>query len=131
MSNKILIVDDDEMILMCFERVLGRRFNIETALGSKRGLELVTSGGPYAVVLSDLRMPGISGMDLVARAKALSRETVCILLSGNADIEETKGAVRSGIVFRLVEKPCPPDELIQILEEALALNKQRLQSLPI
>ena len=129
MANKILIVDDDEMILTCFSRLLGRRFEIETAQGSKQALEMIATRGPYAVVLSDMRMPVLSGMDLIARVKAMSPESICILLSGNADSDETQGAIRKGILFRVVEKPCPPDEIIQNLEDALALHRQFLQRL--
>lgn len=122
MSKKrlILFVDDEELVLLCFERLLGRRFDLEFAGGPDQALEAVSTRGPYAVVVSDMGMPGMNGIELLSKVKQACPDTVGLLLSGNAEFDEADEAIRQGIVFRLVQKPCPTEELIQILEEALA-----------
>ena len=116
MQNKILIVDDDELILDCFERLLARQFNVETAIGPYAALEAIAARGPYAVLLSDLRMPGMSGLQLIEKAKELSPNIVGIVLSGNAPTADFEG----GMVYRVLDKPCSPALLADTLIEALS-----------
>ena len=115
MCDKILIVDDDDLVLECFERMLGRKFHIETAVGPDAALEALQSHGPYAVLMSDLRMPRMSGVQLLEKAKELSPNTVGILITGNIEIDELK----SGAVYKALEKPCQPTALADALTEAI------------
>src|SRR5216684_8108524 len=87
MAEKILLVDDDPLILDGYRRTLGRDFSIETAVGGEEGLKLATDGGPYAVVISDMRMPGMDGIQFLSRIKALSPDTIRVMLTGNTEIE--------------------------------------------
>src|SRR6185436_19621035 len=95
-TMRILFVDDDEFILYCFERMLGRTFDIDVAAGPHRALEAIKARGPYAVVVSDMRMPEMNGLELLSRIEQIHPDTVRVLLSGNADSEETHAAVRNG-----------------------------------
>lgn len=63
-AEKILLVDDDPNILDGYRRSLSREFLLETAEGGQRALELAVKSGPYAVVISDMRMPGMDGIQL-------------------------------------------------------------------
>lgn len=116
MQHKILIVDDDDLVLACFERLLSRHFAVDTAVGPYAALDAIQGQGPYAVIMSDLRMPGMNGIQLLERAKELSPHVIGILLSGNVDSED----VASGAVYRVLDKPCPPAVLSDTLREALA-----------
>ena len=71
MAETILLVDDDSNILEGYRRSLGREFRLETALGGVQALELATEHGPYAVVVSDMRMPVMDGIQLLSEIKAL------------------------------------------------------------
>jgi DNA-binding NtrC family response regulator len=124
--EKILIVDDDEMVLSCFGRLLGRHFSVETALGPQRGIEALVNRGPFAVVLSDMRMPGLSGIALLEKAKELSPLTVGLILTGNSEYEGIQNALKNGTIFRLLQKPCPSAELMGALEDALALYRKNI-----
>ena len=62
MNNNVLFVDDDENILDAYKRQLRRQFRIYTAQGGEQGLAAVNNQGPYAVIVSDLRMPGMDGI---------------------------------------------------------------------
>jgi DNA-binding NtrC family response regulator len=116
MQDKILIVDDDDLVLSCFERLLGRQFNIETARGPYAALDAIAARGPYAVVLSDLRMPGMNGVQLLEKAKRVSPNTVGVVLSGNV----VSGEITSDAVYKVLDKPCPTIVLTNALTEAIS-----------
>lgn len=105
MSEKILLVDDDSNILEGFRRTLSREFLMETALGGEQALKLVADNGPYAVVVSDMRMPGMDGIQLLIRIKSVSPDTIRIMLTGNADMETAVDAINEGSIFRFLNKP--------------------------
>jgi response regulator RpfG family c-di-GMP phosphodiesterase len=111
MLEKILCVDDEPNILQAYERALRKDFHIETAADGELALELIKSGGPYAVIVSDMRMPGMDGVQLLASARALAPETVRIMLTGNADQHTASEAVNEGHIFRFLNKPCTPETL--------------------
>jgi DNA-binding NtrC family response regulator len=123
MQDKILIVDDDQLVLACFERLLARQFNIETATGPYAALEAIQRSGPYAVVVSDLRMPGMNGVQLLEKARQLSPDIVGLVLSGNASASE----VESCSVYKMLDKPCPITDLIAALVEAIAHHHRMRQ----
>ena len=123
MSRKILFVDDEENILRGFERTLRSTYQIETAVGPSLGLAALAERGPFAVVVSDLRMPGMDGIQFLSEARKRHPDTVRLMLSGNADFEAAVSAVNRGHVFQFLTKPCPPDQLRAALDAAIAQNR--------
>jgi response regulator RpfG family c-di-GMP phosphodiesterase len=119
MSQKILFVDDELNVLLAFERQFRKRFDMQIAPGPERGLQAISDKGPFAVVVSDLRMPGMDGATFLSRVKQHSPDTVRILLTGQADLNAAIAAVNQGSVFQFLTKPCPPDSLIKALEAGL------------
>ena len=73
MIRRILFVDDEPKILRAFERQLNSRFDMRTATGGALALETLRQDGPFAVVVSDLRMPELNGIQLLAKVRELSR----------------------------------------------------------
>ena len=127
MEEKVLFVDDDDLVLACFQRMLSRHFNVDTAPGPFEGLHAISTKGPYSVVVSDMRMPRLNGMQFLTKAKDLAPDTVGIILSGNLDdfTAEFEGRARKAI-FKILPKPCPYDQLIKIIKEAISYkNNQR------
>ncbi|MDQ7831727.1 MAG: response regulator [Desulfovibrionaceae bacterium] len=118
-GRKILFVDDDPETLASYGRALRRKYDLETALGPVRGLEAVAENGPYAVVVSDLRMPGMDGVEFFSRLRKSCPDTVRIMLTGYADIRSAMDAVNTGHVFRFLAKPCAEEELDAALTAAL------------
>lgn len=111
--ERILFVDDDPLLLAGVQRHLRPHVaHLAVAEGSKAGLERVANDGPFAVIVSDLRMPGMGGIEFLAHAKAQAPETVRIMLTGFADVETAIQAVNEGAVFRFLTKPCPPETLL-------------------
>jgi response regulator RpfG family c-di-GMP phosphodiesterase len=120
MDEKILFVDDDVNLLASCERNLRRRYQVETAAGGAIGLEKIASRGPFAVVVSDMQMPGMNGIKFLSTVKEQAPDTVRIMLTGNADVEVATGVVNQGNIFRFLTKPVPPEVLAKALDDALA-----------
>jgi len=123
MAEKILFVDDDVNLLASCERNLRRRFQVETAAGGPLGLEKIAARGPYAVVVSDMQMPGMNGIQFLSTVKDRAPDTVRIMLTGNADVEVATGVVNQGNIFRFLTKPVPPEVLSKALDDALAQHR--------
>ena len=119
MTEKILLVDDDNNILDGYRRTLSREFLIETALGGEQALKLVTENGPYAVVVSDMQMPGMDGIQLLGRIRAQSPDTIRVMLTGHADIDTAINAINEGSIFRFLSKPCGKEVMAKTLTAAL------------
>ena len=119
MNEKILLVDDEVAILEGYQRFLRREFRIDVAVGGKGALVAIETNGPYAVVVSDMRMPEMDGAQLLARIKVLSPDTVRVILTGNADIQTAVGAVNEGSIFRFLTKPCTKETLAKALTASL------------
>ncbi|MCX8053347.1 MAG: response regulator [Armatimonadetes bacterium] len=119
MGEKILFVDDDPSILAGFYRQLRQQFEVHTAEGPEAGLDAVAKNGPYAVVVSDLRMPGMDGINFLGRVYDWNPDTVRIMLTGNADLQAAIAAVNEGNIFRFLTKPVSPDTLLKTLQAAV------------
>ena len=120
---RILIVDDEVLVLDALQRQLRTHFDVTVASEPKEALKLVVSKGPYAAVVSDLRMPGMDGVALLYCIRKLSPDTVRVLLTGYADVEAAISAVNEGNVFRFLSKPCPTGVLIRALEASVEQHR--------
>jgi len=119
MTEKILLVDDEPNVLQGYQRLLHREFKLETAVGGKGALAMLSVNGPYAIVVADMRMPEMDGVQLLARIKELAPDTIRIMLTGNAEIQTAVGAVNEGNIFRFLTKPCTKEVLAKTLTAAL------------
>lgn len=124
MTEKILFVDDEENILQSIKRELRKRFDIFTAEGGAQALEVLKNSGPFSVIVSDMRMPVMDGIQLLSKVKDLYPDTVRLMLTGNADQETAIEAVNKGQIFRFLNKPCPTSVLVTAI--ALAQRQYRL-----
>jgi response regulator RpfG family c-di-GMP phosphodiesterase len=114
----ILLVDDDIRVVSALQRRLYKSYPVEIAGGAVEALEAI-AGASYAVVVSDLQMPGMNGIEFLSRVKETSPETVRVLLTGQADLVAAIAAVNEGCVFRFLTKPCPDELLTKTLDAAL------------
>ncbi len=119
MSPKVLFVDDDPNILAAYQRQLRKHYRIDTALAGDRGLDAVAKTGPYAVIVTDLKMPGMNGIQFLSRVREMSPDTVRIMLTGFAELQTAIDAVNEGNIFRFLTKPCPPDILSRALDSGI------------
>lgn len=117
--NRILCVDDEINVLKAIERNLRKNFDIQIAVGPEAGLESLRDTGPFAVVVSDLRMPGMDGIRFLSLVREKWPDTVRIMLTGQADISDAMAAVNEGNIFQFLTKPCAPEMLVRALEAAV------------
>ncbi|MFH2098561.1 MAG: response regulator, partial [Pseudomonadota bacterium] len=118
MEHKLLIVDDDPNILESYSRQLRKICRIDTAQSGQQGIEALVSWGPYAVVMSDYRMPQMDGVEFLANVRQMEPDTVRILNTGHADLETAIAAVNEGNIFRLLTKPCDTPVMVRALKDA-------------
>jgi len=115
MINKILFVDDEPSILDGYKRMLHREFQVDTAVGGLQGLAMIRDLGPYSVVISDMRMPGMNGAQFLGQVRQSAPDTVRMLLTGYTDIDAAMEAVNQGNIFRFLAKPCEKDALVEAI----------------
>src|ERR1051325_5954069 len=118
-TSRILFVDDDPNVLSAYQRTLRKRYTLDTASSGDAGLALLEKDGPYAVIVADMQMPGMNGIDFLKRAMDKAPDSVRLMLTGNADQKTAVDAVNQGHVFSFLSKPCPADSLEAALENAL------------
>ena len=127
MAETILFVDDDANFLASLRRSL-RGLDIETESDPALALEKVAGRGRYAVIVADMRMPGVDGIRILATAARKSPETVRIMLTGHPDMSTAIDAVNKGQVYRFLTKPCSPAALRETLDAALIQHRLRVES---
>jgi response regulator RpfG family c-di-GMP phosphodiesterase len=120
MLEKVLMVDDEINVLEGYQRLFRHEFHIDTATGGAAALSALAATGPYAVVVSDMRMPEMDGAQLLTKIKLLAPQTTRIMLTGNADIHSAVSAVNEGNIFRFLTKPCSRENLGKALTAGLA-----------
>lgn len=118
--ERILFVDDEVNLLDGMRRVLRRNYDVATADGGAAGLEVIERDGPFAVVVSDYRMPGMNGVEFLERVREISPDTVRMMLTGQADMAGVVGAINRSKVFRYLNKPLMRQDLLEALDDALA-----------
>jgi len=118
-QERILLVDDESRILTALSRRLEDEFIIDTATTGKGGLQKLKDLGPYAIVISDLRMPNMDGIEFLSEVARLYPNTVRILLTGYADVPSATRAINQSGIFRLLTKPCSQETVQKALEEGL------------
>lgn len=119
MNNRVLFVDDEPNILQAIKRSLRKDFEVVIAVGPEAGLKELTDSEPFAMIVSDMRMPGMSGVDFLQASKQLSPNSVRVMLTGNHDQKTAMDAVNDGEVFRFLTKPCDVTTLRQVIQQGL------------
>ena len=118
-AKKILLVDDEPKVLSGLERQLARAYPVVTAPGPNEGLIAFGDGSDFAVVVADMRMPGMNGVEFLARIKEVEPDVVRMMLTGNADQATAVEAINEGSIFRFLSKPCPPEKLTDAISAGL------------
>ncbi len=113
----LLIVDDEEEITKMLARLFRREFNVVTATGGRDGLKKFDAERPE-LILSDQRMRGMTGIEMLRQMKEKEPGTVRILITGFADIDVVIEALNHKLLHRYVTKPWDNNELIEIVKEA-------------
>jgi signal transduction histidine kinase len=116
-DHNLLIIDDEPEILKALTRQFRHKYNVFSTTNAEEGFSIMEKEN-IQVVLSDQRMPGMTGVDFFSRIKTKYPDALKLILTGYSDIEAVIGAINDGQVFRYVTKPWNPDELETIIKEA-------------
>jgi len=119
LPEKVLVVDDDRNLLDSFKRQFRKHLDLETAASGADGVQAVRDAGPFAVVISDMQMPNMNGIEFLSQVRALSPNTVRIMLTGNANLDVAIGAVNDGNIFRFLNKPVEAEQLLQTIVDGI------------
>ncbi len=119
MPDKVLFVDDEPSVLEGYKRILYKDFTVDTAVGGEAGLDSLIKLSPYAVVVSDMQMPGMNGAQFLAQVRQRSPDTVRMLLTGHADLDAAMDAVNQGNIFRFLTKPCDKEVLVKAISAGM------------
>ncbi len=118
-KHPILLVDDEPEILFSLRGLLRREFDLHTAHSGAEALE-VLKRQPIHVIMTDQRMPEMTGVELLRRARGECPEAIRMVFTGYADIKSVVDAINQGQIYRYLTKPWDPDELVTQLREACA-----------
>jgi sigma-B regulation protein RsbU (phosphoserine phosphatase) len=124
MKDKILLVDDDAMVLAGLKRQLRNQFCVETALSGGEALKMIEEKGPYAVIVSDFFMPGMNGIEFLCQAKKIDPDTVRMMLTGSDDMSTAIKALNEGNIYQFHPKPCPADTLGQAIQSGIEMYRK-------
>jgi DNA-binding NtrC family response regulator len=118
-KHPILLVDDEPEILFSLRGLLRREFDLYTAQSGAEALEILKRQ-PIHVIMTDQRMPQMTGVELLRRARGECPEAIRMVFTGYADIKSVVDAINQGQIYRYLTKPWDPDELFAQLREACA-----------
>lgn len=116
-NKKILYVDDEANLLSSFRSLL-RKENVETYLlqDSTKILDMLEQNGPFSVILSDQRMPGLTGAQLLGKVARIHPDTIRILVTGYSDYDEMISAINTGGINHYITKPWQDEEMKKIVK---------------
>lgn len=119
MPEKILFVDDEANVLSALKRQFRKQYAVSTAEGGAEALKMISQEGPFSVIVSDMQMPEMNGIQFLQVAQQMAPESVRLMLTGNADQQTAVDAVNKGCVFSFYTKPCTPEVMSQAIEKAV------------
>lgn len=120
---RILVVDDEEAILETMAFTFMDEYEVLTSTDAQEALRMLGEVSPVHVVITDQRMPGMTGVELLKQVYDRYPETMRIMLTGFADSDATLQAINDGHVYAYISKPWEPDELKQIVRRATEHSK--------
>jgi FixJ family two-component response regulator len=127
-GHTVLFVDDEPSVLSTLRRLCRReRYRVVTAGSGLEALSLLAQN-PAQVILSDYRMPGMTGVEFLARAKELAPDSIRMILSGFADTQAVVEAINKGEVYRFLAKPWDDRELLATIQQGFEHHELRHQN---
>lgn len=124
MVEKVLFVDDDASVLQLIQAMLRDQFNVDVAEDSREALRLLSTNGPYAVIVTDVHMPGPNGIKLMSWTKGIWPDTVRLVLTGDAGYPAVTDDVDKNNVYRILYKPFDSETLKNVLADAVGEHKR-------
>ncbi len=118
-------MDDEPNVIASLKRLLRRDgYRILTANSGAEGLELLAAS-PVDIIVSDQRMPGMTGVEFLRHAKSAHPDTIRIVLSGHTELQSVTDAINEGAVFRFLTKPWDDEQCAACIQEAFPIELRR------
>ncbi|MGB9715472.1 MAG: HD domain-containing phosphohydrolase [Thermodesulfovibrionales bacterium] len=115
---RILFVDDEENILRSLKRLtIDEDFEVLTANSGEEALKILKENRDIGIIVSDQKMPGMSGVEFLERSRELIPDAIRIVLTGYADVTAAIDAINRGGAYRYISKPWKDEELLQVLRD--------------
>lgn len=114
----LLIVDDEPEVLSSLRSLFRREYKVLTAERGEQALDILRTGVEVHVVITDQRMPGMTGVELLSRVREEFPDVIRLMMTGYADVNSVVNAVNEGSVYRYIGKPWDPDELAVVVRHA-------------
>ena len=127
-KSRILIVDDEEAILETMRFTFEDEYEVFTSPDARQALEILDENQPIAAVITDQRMPNMTGVEFLAQVYTHHPTTTRMILTGFADMEAILKAINDGHVYAYITKPWEPDQLKQIVMRAVGHHKLTLEN---
>jgi len=117
-KNTLLYIDDEESNLRLFKNIFRRDYDVITALSGQEGLQILRDI-PVDLIITDQRMPEMTGVEFLIQAIAINPAPKRILLTAYADLDSIKGAINEGKIYRYIQKPWDINELTSIIKQGI------------
>jgi len=118
-------VDDEPLLLDHLNRMLGGQFDCQFATNGEEALRLIRSGQRFSVVLADLCMPGMNGVQLLGKIQEESPEVVRILITGSGDVDTALRGLHEGAIYRFLHKPCSNENVVAAIEDGILRHRRK------
>ena len=115
-KTKILYVDDEPINLRLFEINFSKKYEVHSASDGYQGLELLATNPEILAVISDMKMPGMSGLEFIRKAKERFPSKKYYILTGFEITPEIKAAIDNGLILKYFRKPFDPKEVEKTIE---------------
>ncbi len=120
LATTVLFVDDEKLILSALQRLtMDEDFSVVTASSGEKALKILEQTSDIGLIVSDQKMPGMTGVDLLEKAKGLAPDALRIILTGFSNITTAVDAINKGGAYRFISKPWDDGELLLMLREAV------------
>ena len=117
-ETTILIVDDEPRVLDALEAILAAEFRVLRAGHGEEALARLAADSDVAVIVTDYRMPGMTGVELLRRSQELTPDAIRIVLTAYTDVDSLMDAINTGRIYHFVPKPWDPHELLVVVRRA-------------
>ncbi len=126
MNDKLnlLYVDDEPLNCCIFETIFSQWFEVAVALNGKQALERLSSNPNISIIVSDMNMPGMNGLEFIEAAKHINPDIPCFILSGYEQSIEAEKAIQDGTILRYFRKPLNYEEILAGIEQDAAIELQ-------
>jgi two-component system response regulator (stage 0 sporulation protein F) len=120
-KNTILYIDDEIINLYVFDECFNEKFNVITAESGFKGIEILRSNPEIKVIISDMKMPGMNGIEFISKAKNEFPHIICFLLTGYDITQDIANAINDKLILRYFNKPFNMEEIEHSIEISLTV----------